>query len=446
MKSTPRTRKLGEAVREALAEVLREDVADPRLDFVTVMSVQVSSDLSVADVYVTTHGDQERYDELLEGLRSADGRIRSGLARRVQASYHARAPVPPRHVGGRGHAHLRGPQGSAAESQGRRVAAMGLADSLHAAGDALRSAPFVVIGSHVDPDGDAIGSSLGLSFALDALGVPNAVVIGSGERCPSTYAFLPGSERLGAPMRPAGPYVFAALDSPDLRRLGAAEAMAREADLLVMIDHHPDAIPEAAINVFDSTAAATGTLVWQLLRHLGITPDARIATCLYTAALTDTGRFSYSNTTPATLRVAADMVDAGAHPHEIYTAVYENRSAGAQQLVGRTLERVTLANGGRVAYSWVDESDFAITGALPEEAENLIDFVRALGGVDVVLLAKVNGTTVRGSLRSKSDADVGAVARLLGGGGHRAAAGFTFDGDLNALLAHLLPLLPGGAA
>jgi ribosome-binding factor A len=84
MKSTPRTRKLGEAVREALAEVLREDVADPRLDFVTITSVQVASDLGVADVYVTTHGDQERYDELLEGLRSADGRIRSGLARRVK--------------------------------------------------------------------------------------------------------------------------------------------------------------------------------------------------------------------------------------------------------------------------------------------------------------------------------------------------------------------------
>jgi ribosome-binding factor A len=84
MKSTPRTRKLGEAVREALAEVLREDVADPRLDFATITSVQVSSDLGVADVYVTTHGDQERYDELLEGLRSADGRIRSGLARRVK--------------------------------------------------------------------------------------------------------------------------------------------------------------------------------------------------------------------------------------------------------------------------------------------------------------------------------------------------------------------------
>ncbi len=311
-------------------------------------------------------------------------------------------------------------------------------------GGVLRTATRVVIGAHVDPDGDAIGSSLGLAFALDSIGVPNSVVLGSGSACPSTYAFLPGAERLAAPAPVEGPYVFVALDSPDLRRLGQAADLARGAETLVMMDHHPDALAEGHLNYVDSTAPATGAIVWELLPHLGATPDANVATCLYTAVLTDTGRFSYSNTSPETLRIAADIVDAGAHPHDIYTAVYENRSPGAQQLVGRTLERVTLANGGRVAYSWIDDSDFAVTGALPEEAENLIDFVRALGGVDVVFLAKVNGTTVRGSLRAKSDADVGAIARELGGGGHRAAAGFVFDGDLETCLERLLPLLPGG--
>lgn len=311
-------------------------------------------------------------------------------------------------------------------------------------GGVLRSAKHVVIGSHVDPDGDAIGSTLGLSFALDSIDVPNSVVLGSGIECPSTYRFLPGTDRLMATARVEGPYVFCALDSPDLRRLGQLAELARGAETLVMIDHHPDAGSEGHLNYVDSTAPATGAIIWDLLPHLGVSPNATIATCLYTAVLTDTGRFSYSNTTPETLRTAADMVDAGAHPHDIYTAVYENRSPGAQQLVGRTLERVTLANGGRVAYSWIDESDFAVTGACPEEAENLIDFVRALGGVDAVFLAKINGDTVRTSLRAKSDSDVGAVAREFDGGGHRAAAGFTFEGDLEALLARLLPLLPGG--
>jgi phosphoesterase RecJ-like protein len=321
---------------------------------------------------------------------------------------------------------------------------MASVESLEAVGTLLRSAGRVVIGSHVDPDGDAIGSCLGLGHALDSIGVANSLVLASGAACPATYAFLPGSERL----RPADATdpadVFVALDSPDLRRLGAAQEMARAAATLVMIDHHPDATPQGQLNLLDSAAAATGVLVWQVLPFLGVTPDARVATCLYTALLTDTGRFSYANTTPGTLRTAADMVDAGAHPHEIYTAAYENRSPGAQQLVGRTLARVKLANGGCVAYSWVTDTDFEETGAIPEEAENLIDFVRALGGVDVVLLAKVSGPSlVRASLRAKGDIDVGAIARTFGGGGHRAAAGLTFDGDLAGLLERVLPLLPG---
>lgn len=317
-------------------------------------------------------------------------------------------------------------------------------ESLHEIARVLRSASHVVIGSHVDPDGDAIGSSLGLALALDVLGIPNTVLLASGDACPVTYEFLPGSARMLAEAPLPAEYVFVALDSPDASRLGRATDAAASATALVMIDHHPDAKAAGSLNLLDAVAAATGVLVWRLLEALGVRPDSDMATCLYAALLTDTGRFSYSNTTPDTLRLAAEMVDAGAHPHDIYTKVYETRSAGAQQLVGRTLERVTLANHGRVAYSWIDESDFAITGALPEEAENLIDFVRALGGVDAVALAKVNADTVRCSLRAKTDIDVGALARAFGGGGHRAAAGFTYAGDLDGLLQVLLPMLPGG--
>lgn len=322
---------------------------------------------------------------------------------------------------------------------------MVLEQAMKHAAEVLSSTSHVVIASHVDPDGDAVGSTLGLAHALDRLGITTALALGSGERCPTTYAFLPGADRLAAPVQPSEPYVLAALDCPDLRRLADAAFLAEGAEAVVLIDHHPDAVAGPHTAVFDSSAAATGVLVWRMLPFLGVEPDDEIATCLYTAVLTDTGRFSYANTTADTLRLAAEIVGAGAHPHDIYTAVYENRSAGAQQLVGRTLARVTLANEGHVAYSWITPEDFDETGARPEEAENLIDYVRALGGVDVVFLAKVNGSTVRGNLRSKADIDVSAIARELGGGGHRAAAGFTVEGDLPALLDRLLPMLPGGA-
>lgn len=319
-------------------------------------------------------------------------------------------------------------------------------DTLAAIAEALRSAEHVTIASHVDPDGDAIGSMLGLMHALAAAGVPTTVVLPDSAQVPVTYAFLPGTDRIVAAAGAPTPDVFIALDSPRLARLGAVEPLARQARTLIMIDHHPDAVSDGSLNYFDAEAAATGSIVWALLAHLGVTPDATVATCLYAALLTDTGRFSYSNTDSATLRTAAEMVDAGAHPNDIYTAIYENRSAGAQQLVGIVLSRVTLANDGRVAYSWITNDDFAACRARPEEAENLIDFVRALGGVDAVLLAKVESDGVRASLRAKSDADVGAVARTLGGGGHRAAAGFTYTGTLDSLLATVLPLLPGGTS
>lgn len=318
------------------------------------------------------------------------------------------------------------------------------AGTLASAGARLRGARSVVLASHVDPDGDAIGSLLGLAAALDVGGVPTTAVLANGRGCPVTYAFLPGAERLvpvaGVPM----PDVFVALDSPVLERLGDAQTLALGAGTLIAIDHHPDAAFDADLQLIDSTAAATGALVWQLLPHLGVAPTPDIATCLYAAVLSDTGRFSYSNTTPATLRAAAEMIEAGAAPHAIYAAIYESRSRGAQGLVARTLERATFTNDERVAYSWIDATDFAETGALPEEAENLIDHLRPLAGLAVVFFAKIDGPTVRVSLRAKGDHDVGAVARSFGGGGHRAAAGFTYRGTFSDLLAVLLPSLPGG--
>lgn len=316
--------------------------------------------------------------------------------------------------------------------------------AMQQAARALLSARTVAVGAHVDPDGDAVGSTLGLVSVLRQAGIDAVPVLPTAAPLPRTYSFLPGAEGYRHVEGMAAPDVFVSLDCPALRRLAESEGFARSASTLVMIDHHPDAVGEGDIAIFEPRAAATGCLVWQLADALGVPPGPEAATCLYTALLTDTGRFSYSNTTAFTLRIAADMVDAGAHPNEIYSAVYENRSAGAQALLARTLGRTTLANNGHVAYSWVTETDFAETGALPAEAENLIDHVRSLGGVDVVALIKTNGGVARVNLRSKSGADVSAVARRLGGGGHRAAAGLTLDGDLHAALDMLLPLLPGG--
>lgn len=318
-----------------------------------------------------------------------------------------------------------------------------LHEALRSVAEVLRSAEHVAVASHVDPDGDAVGSTLGLVLALDRIGVKATPVLAQGAAAPSTYAFLPGADRFVAAADAPRADVVVAVDSPELSRLGDGEELARQARTLVVVDHHPDGDVPGALTLIDPSAPASGTLVWALLPHLGAEPDAEIATCLYAALLSDTGRFSYANTTPAALRLAAEMIEAGAHPHEVYAAIYETRSRGAQVLIGRTLERIEVANGGLVAWSWITSRDFEETGARPEEAENLIDHVRTLAGAKVVFLAKELDGRIRVSLRAKADDDVSAVARAFGGGGHRAAAGFTYRGDLPALLAELLPLLPG---
>lgn len=311
---------------------------------------------------------------------------------------------------------------------------------------ALRSAGTVAVCSHVDPDGDAVGSTLAATHALLACGVNAVPVLAGGEAAPKTYAFLPGAglyRTVGS--LDAVPDVVLALDAPDPARLGEASGLLADADVVIVMDHHPDNRGYGSVNLADETAPATGTLVWELLPALGVAPTPDIATCLYTALMTDTGRFSYSNATPHAFRTAAELIEHGADPNALYSAVYENRSAGFLALAARVVSRLTVVDGGSIAYSWVDEADLSATSVDPAETENLIDEIRVLGGVAVIALLKVRDGVVKGSLRAKGDADVGAAARALGGGGHRAAAGFTIFGGLDDAVARLLATLRGGA-
>lgn len=316
---------------------------------------------------------------------------------------------------------------------------------LGAVAAALRDAGRVVVCAHVSPDGDAIGSVLGLTIALRDAGIDATPTLANDRTPPSTYAFLPGFD-LWRPV--AGldvPDTFVAVDTPVASRLGIAEPLMRAARRVIVLDHHPDQPLYGDVVCTDAEMAATGQIVWRLLPKLPVTPSAEIARCLYVALMTDTGRFSYDNTTSAALRDAAAMLDAGADPAEAARHVYQERSARSLALEALVLERLSHANSGRVVWSHLTDSDFETTGALPEEAEHLPDAIRSLGGIDVAVLFRVKGDEIRVNLRAKTGFDVGAVGRELGGGGHRAAAGLTWQGSaLEPLLDRLLPMLPGG--
>jgi phosphoesterase RecJ-like protein len=312
---------------------------------------------------------------------------------------------------------------------------------------ALLAAGTVVVGAHVTPDGDAVGSVLALTLALRAAGVDAVATLADDHAVPSTYAFLHGCDLYRQASTLPAPDVFVALDTPSWDRLGISEPLARSARQVVVIDHHSDDACYGHLNLVDSSAASSGSIVWRLLPLLGVTPDRAMAAAAYVALMTDTGRFSYGNTTPRALRDAADMIEAGADANAAYSRVYESRSAGALALLGRVLARITLANKGRVAYSWMTDADLSETGARAEDTENIVDVVRQTERVDAVVFFKEQSDTVKVSLRAKCPTlDIAAIARGFGGGGHFAAAGASVDGPLDVAVAAVLAKLPGGAA
>ncbi len=315
----------------------------------------------------------------------------------------------------------------------------------HRVATALRHAASVVVCAHVRPDGDAIGSVLGMTLALRAAGIPAVPTLADDRDAPSTYAFLPGHSLYVPASQLETPDVFVALDTPVPHRLGVAQRLMESAETGVVFDHHPDAQEYGSHCVCDPSMAATGQIVWRFLKALDITVTPEIALPLYVAVITDTGRFSYDNTSPGALRDAAEMIEAGVDPAAASRMVFQERSAASLELESRTLSRLTLANDGHVAWTYLTDEDFAETGALPEEAEHLPDAIRVIGGIDVAMLLRQRGTEVRGNLRAKTGFDVGTVARGLGGGGHRAAAGFTVeDSRVDDVVSAILPSLPGG--
>jgi bifunctional oligoribonuclease and PAP phosphatase NrnA len=313
--------------------------------------------------------------------------------------------------------------------------------------EALLEARTVVVCAHVTPDGDAVGAVLGLTLALRAAGIDAVPTLADDHAVPTTYAFLTGADLYRPASELEAPDVFVALDTPNWGRLGVAEPLAHSAKQVVVIDHHADDASYGALNLVDATAASAASIVWRLLPLLGVVPDEPIAAACYVALMTDTGRFSYANTTPRALRDAAEMIEAGAGARRIYTRVYESRSAAALALLGRVLSRITLANGRRVAYSWMNEADLAETGARAEDTENIVDVVRQTGRVDAVVFFKEQPDAVKVSLRAKCPTlDVGLVAREFGGGGHFGAAGAALSLGLPEAISTVLAKLPGGAA
>ncbi len=295
----------------------------------------------------------------------------------------------------------------------------------------------VGICGHTRPDGDAIGSTLALASVLSLAGIDAYPLLPDEQTVPETYTWLTHSDKYVNPSQAPLQldYLFV-LDTPTIKRLGEGSTYLARAQTIILIDHHMRQDIPAVECFVDTTASSTSQLVWDLVRASRFEISADTAGACYVGLSTDTGSFQHSNTTPKALHDAADMVDAGALPFEVANHMYNSKTQAALELEGRILERLTLVNDGLIAYSYVADSDFSETGALRSEGENLVELVRSVAGVKVALMFTLNAHETRISLRAKTGVDVSAVARVFGGGGHKAASGCTWpekDADFDTV-------------
>ena len=294
--------------------------------------------------------------------------------------------------------------------------------------EALRTAESVAIACHVNPDGDALGSLFAASLGLQQLGKATFPSWGSiPAAIPFSYQFLPATGSVVQPPDIPEVDAFLAVDCGAADRLGNLEPRALSTKTVINVDHHPGNDNFGTYNLVVTHVSSTAELITRLLQDLNVEIDRDIATCLYTGLVTDTGRFQYSNSSPDTLRLAADLLALGVPATEIATEVFESSPFGYLKLVGRVLDRAVLFEDVRFVYSWLTLSDLAETGVAPDETDKLIDAVRSTRAADVAALFKEQSDgRFRVSMRSKGPS-VGALARMRGGGGHELAAGFTAD-------------------
>jgi phosphoesterase RecJ-like protein len=307
-----------------------------------------------------------------------------------------------------------------------------------AVADAIRSHDRFLLVTHENPDGDALGSIIATKLALDQLGKDSVMYLYGDAPLPTEYSFMPLADlrrRLPDDWRER---VLIALDCANESRLGPDPEPLEGAPLVIDIDHHHDNSRFGGVNLIDPNASSTGEVLRDVFAVLGVelTPD--IAEALYIALVTDTGRFQYSNTTAKSLRLAAELVEAGADVHRIFRGVYETVQFAKLKLLARALERAQIYDGGRLVVSYLVRSDFTDIGAAEAYSEGIIDSLRAVEGADMAALIREpprsDGPKRRISLRSSNDElDVSAIARKSGGGGHRQAAGFSSDDSVEEI-------------
>jgi len=295
-----------------------------------------------------------------------------------------------------------------------------------------------LVTSHARPDGDAIGSTLALAHILRKMGKSAEIVLG--DPVPLLYHPLPGSETIVHSSQVNGDYdavIILECDSVQRTRLRGLENL-----FLINIDHHASSRPFANINWIDPSAVATAELIFRLAQAAQVKITPEIATCLYTAVLTDTGAFCYAPTNACTFELAKFLVEHGADPGKIAQSVYFSSPMSKMCLLGAALSR--LERDGAITWMSVTRHDMERFGALDEDCEGLVNYALGIAGVEVaIFFREVAHERIRVSIRSKGAVNVAEIAQKFGGGGHECAGGFSTEGPVKEAASRVLAELRG---
>ncbi|HSC20292.1 MAG TPA: bifunctional oligoribonuclease/PAP phosphatase NrnA [Solirubrobacterales bacterium] len=317
-----------------------------------------------------------------------------------------------------------------------------IATDLERAAAELRDRDRFILTAHEGPDGDALGSLLGLHKVLTGLGKDSVMFMAAKEfPLPIEYRFLPLEEVFHEAPADMADRTVVFLDCGNIDRV-PVEWLTDGGNDVINIDHHHDNTRFGDVNLVEVGASCTAEIVYDLALLLGAKITPEIASALYVGLITDTGKFMYENTNAHTHRVAADLIDAGVNVDDTYRRLYEHVPIEKLRLVSRALDKISSYVDGKLVVSYITMADYEATGASEEMTEGLIDNLRSIEGVKVAAVIRDLGDRGRSarkvSLRSSAgDVDVSAIARVNGGGGHKRAAGFSTDLEFEQLVEFL---------
>lgn len=306
--------------------------------------------------------------------------------------------------------------------------------------DVLRKKDNFLLTAHVNPEGDSIGSQLALYHILKKLG-KKAVMVNH-DRVPENLTFLPGSSEVKSEL----PFDFRAdvavvLDCPVMERAGTVARHINDIGEIVNIDHHISNEYFGDVNWVDAGASSVGEMLYRLTREMGLDVDKDAAMAIYTAMVTDTGMFTYDNTTGLTHIISAELLKCGVSPKQVHGEVFERRSAIQVRLLGKALATLKVEEGGKIAYMTLTRAMFAEEGVSGVSTDEFINYPRSVKGVSVAVFFKEsveNPGAVNVSFRSTGSVNVDIIASHFGGGGHQKASGCLIKGDLAPTMAQVL--------